>query len=341
VSFHLAFLRNLQRLLEEGVFVATYKHALLQSLADLSIERPGNTDGSLTLPIPDIAEKFIQYYWPQTAPYRGVDGILRQNTGGQAAIVNYVAETRADYGSLAALQGNRADWLALRRQVSTVIRTMPLWKLQMVAGVSNEFIYRRSEYAKGAIRVLPDAVRSFRDLYVIITNFVRGAWVSQIQAIGHNRQILGDVSGLPEFLFGSERRALERYKLILKDFQSSRCFYCGRAASSGDLDHFIPWSRYPIDLGHNFVFAHASCNNEKRDFLAGLDHLERWKETNLDSSNGLTSAFLSAGLAHDQQRSRHVAVWAYEQGEAAGSHVWSLGRSIEQLGEGWRRILMG
>lgn len=340
MSSHLAFLRNLQRLLEEGVFVATYKHALLQSLADLSIERPGSTDGSLTLPVPDIAEKFIQYYWPQTAPYRGVDGILRQNTGGQAAIVNYVAETRADYGSLAALQSNRDDWLALRRQVSAVIRTMPLWKLQVVAGVPNEFIYRRSEFVSGAIRVLPDAVRSFRDLYVIITNFVRGAWMSQIQAIGYNRRILGDVAGLPEFLFGSERRALERYKVILKDFQASRCFYCQRAAPSGDLDHFIPWSRYPVDLGHNFVFAHTSCNNKKRDFLAGLDHLAQWKETNLDSSNSLTSAFISAGLAHDQQRSRHVAVWAYEQGEAAGSHVWSLGRSIEQLGEGWRRILV-
>ena len=109
MSSHLAFLRNLQWLLEEGVFVATYKHALLQSLADLSIERPGNADGSLTLSVPDIAEKFIQYYWPQTAPYRGTDGILRQNTGGQAAIVNCVAETRAEYGSLAALQGNRDD----------------------------------------------------------------------------------------------------------------------------------------------------------------------------------------------------------------------------------------
>jgi hypothetical protein len=32
------FLRKLQRLLEEGDFVATYKFALLQALADLSVE---------------------------------------------------------------------------------------------------------------------------------------------------------------------------------------------------------------------------------------------------------------------------------------------------------------
>ena len=33
-----AFLANLQRLLAEGSFVATYKHALLLALADLSVE---------------------------------------------------------------------------------------------------------------------------------------------------------------------------------------------------------------------------------------------------------------------------------------------------------------
>ena len=33
------FLVNLQRLLDEGLFVASYKFALLLALADLSIER--------------------------------------------------------------------------------------------------------------------------------------------------------------------------------------------------------------------------------------------------------------------------------------------------------------
>jgi hypothetical protein len=33
------FLVNLQRLLDEGLFVASYKFALLLSLADLSVER--------------------------------------------------------------------------------------------------------------------------------------------------------------------------------------------------------------------------------------------------------------------------------------------------------------
>jgi hypothetical protein len=34
------------------------------------------------------------------------------------------------------------------------------------------------------------------------------------------------------------------------------------------VDHFIPWSRYPADLGHNFVLAHDRCINAKSDYLA-------------------------------------------------------------------------
>ena len=42
----LEFLRKIQRLFSEGEFVVTYKYALLQALADLSVE------GRLNQPMP-------------------------------------------------------------------------------------------------------------------------------------------------------------------------------------------------------------------------------------------------------------------------------------------------
>jgi hypothetical protein len=339
LSSHLQFLRNLQQVLEEGSFAATYKYALLQSLADLAVESEPNTDGSMRLPVSKIADKFIQYYWRQSVPYSGPESILRQNTGQQAAIVNYVAEVRAEYGSLAKLQQEKGGWRGLNNQVARVVRKMPLWKLQILPGGSNEFLYRESEFEDDSIRLLPDAVTSFRDLYVIVTNFVRGAWVSQIQSIGVNRDILGAVAGLQEFLFGTERSSLDSYRSILREYQQSRCFYCVKEARNGDLDHFIPWSRYPVDLGHNFVFAHASCNREKRDFLADIEHLAKWNEDNLLESGELTNAFVDAGLIQDKIRSRHVAIWAYEQGEASGAHVWAQGNDPRRLRAAWRDIL--
>src|SRR5213592_5079376 len=48
-------------------------------------------------------------------------------------------------------------------------------------------------------------------------------------------------------------------------FISSRGF---RASAKPDVDHFIPWSRYPDDGLENLVVAHARCNAQKSDFLA-------------------------------------------------------------------------
>ena len=55
----LKFLTNLQRLLAEGQFVATYKYALLLALADIAIESGDNSDKPLTISTKLIAEKFI------------------------------------------------------------------------------------------------------------------------------------------------------------------------------------------------------------------------------------------------------------------------------------------
>src|SRR5580704_3746543 len=59
----IAFLGNIERLLSEGQFVATYKYALLIAIADLAVQL-GSDDGSeLELPLRAIAEQFLELYW--------------------------------------------------------------------------------------------------------------------------------------------------------------------------------------------------------------------------------------------------------------------------------------
>ena len=95
----LEFLQRIQSLFEDGNFVATYKYALLMSLAELAVER-GTDDGSpLDLDLFQIGEKFAELYWPQTVPYSsGVVGasveILAQNRGAQAAVINKLLRLR-------------------------------------------------------------------------------------------------------------------------------------------------------------------------------------------------------------------------------------------------------
>ncbi len=61
------FLIKIQRLLGEGRFVASYKFALLQALAVLSVEKTEFSEDSMKITTREIAEKFIQYYWRQVS----------------------------------------------------------------------------------------------------------------------------------------------------------------------------------------------------------------------------------------------------------------------------------
>jgi hypothetical protein len=339
----LEFLRKIQRLLDEGDFSATYKYALLQALADLCVERELIRDRPLRVPLNAIAEKFIEYYWGQAVPYApdfNTDGVLKQNTGKQAAIINWLVRERSEVGaSLAALR-TQQRWQGLVRCVTAQVKTMPLWKLQVMGGKTEEFIYRQDHIENGCIQLLPGVQGSFRAFHGLITNLVRGGWLGQIRRIRGNQTLLGERGDIAEFLFGSERRSLEDYRSILREHQAARCFYCrGEVRHGGDADHFIPWSRYPADLGHNFVFSHPACNNSKRDFLAHPDFLAQWREDNLDRGHSLAEMFDEKGLMHDADRSRYIAWWAYEQGQKSNAHVWDGKRGITRLDGSWRSAM--
>jgi hypothetical protein len=117
---------------------------------------------------------------------------------------------------------------------------------------------------------------------------------------------------LERFLFGSERTSLEVVRGPLRDLQDNCCFYCeGRISGPADVDHFIPWSRYPDDGLDNLVAAHPKCNNSKRDFLPAADHVERWAERTRALNTILAGVARDAGWPRDTDRSASVATAIY------------------------------
>src|SRR5450755_4007405 len=96
------FLRNVQRLLAEGLFVASYKFALVHALADLAVLKGDDTGAPLEIETKDIAAKFVEMYWRQSRPFQ-VGGeatglVLQQNTGRQAAIISHIVQTQRECG---------------------------------------------------------------------------------------------------------------------------------------------------------------------------------------------------------------------------------------------------
>ncbi len=336
----ITFLRNIQRILSEGSFVATYKYALLHALADLAVLRGDDSGAPLSLSTDEIAERFIELYWLQGVSFRG-KGCLRQNAGKSAAILNRVEDARNRYrGSLARLRRDPKEWCRLSREVARIVRAMPLWKLQTVGRSSLPFLYENVQRGS-EIELLPGVAFCLRAYHSLLVDLIRGAWVRYIRR--HNVQLLGEGADLYTFLFGQERDValFARCAEFLREAQQGRCLYCNRPLSSeGQVDHFVPWALYPIDLGHNLVLAHSGCNLRKSDHLAAEDHLEAWLGRTREYGAALEMEFKTANVLYDRAASERIAVWAYAQVDASRGLVWRGADVMEPLAGRWRTLLI-
>ena len=303
------FLVNFQRLLDEGLFVASYKFALFLALADISIELGDDSGAVLPISTSTIAEKFIQYYWRQAVPYPVADQsrILQQNTGKQAAIVNTIRDARATHGdSLAALMKNTRAWPGLVRAVADVVRVMPLWKLQTVGPERLDFLYANTGTGS-SIELRPGVAFCFRKFHPLISDLVRGAWARYVRQ--QNLAVVGETTDLNEFLFGSERAALAAVRPVLLDIQQGRCFYCHGNLKAGatHVDHFVAWARYVRQQNLAVVGETTDLN----EFLFGSERaaLAAVRPVLLDIQQGrcfYCHGSLKAGATHVD----HFVAWA-------------------------------
>lgn len=337
------FLVNIQRLLAEGQFVATYKYALLLALADIAVEKGRDDSSALEISTKQIAEKFIVYYWRQSQPYTPLNqkqfSILRQNTAKQAGIVSLVEEASRRYeGSITEAQLNVSEWQKLVSRVNQIVKVMPLWKLQTVGREKFDFLYENTGLGD-SILLKPHIAFCLRKFHGLVTDLVRGAWVRYVRRF--NPDVLGSSKDLHEFLFGSERADLSDVAGVLREVQGSQCFYCSGSLKSGaaHVDHFVPWSRYPVDLGHNFVLAHQTCNNSKSDRLASTEHLERWVNFIEVNGQALTAEFNRKNILNDLDTSIRITGWAYRQTFEANGMNWIKGNQMQPLTSGWETIL--
>jgi len=261
--------------------------------------------------------------------------MLAQNTGRQASIVGKISEFKAKAPTLVVAR-NHKTWPRLVREVGRLLNQMPLWKLQLVGRERLDFLYEERLVERGIV-LRPGIAACFRAQFGVVQALVQSAWLSFVQRLPPNRPMLGSTTDLADFLFGSDRSRLKDIAKGLMDLQKRRCFYCGGAVRDGGaVDHFIPWSRYPLDLGHNFVLAHGACNNDKRDMLAASGHLERWVQRNDDEVATLSDIFGAARFPFDADASLSVAEWAYENAEGAGALVWVRRGQMARLSGEWR-----
>jgi len=302
------FAEKVLELLDEGRYTATYKYAVLLALIDLCLE---GTQASGAPPemvtTRQLADKIVEIYWPHTVPFarRTPAGVLRQNKGGQAEILSAILRFRSRHApdpSAPRWQARHRAPAAYERLVKSIewkLIEMPLPRLQMMGQSLDPFIYMihwdahvRRRDVEGRTggdtgfdnRVLLKAGvgEHLLQLNGLLRPLIQRRWAAMVAQL--NR--LED-SQLEAFLFGADRVQTAKIRAGLWEIQGRRCFYCDERLSDparGQVDHFIPWSRYPDNSLDNLVVADTACNGFKSSSLAATDHVARWARRLVEGS---------------------------------------------------------
>jgi 5-methylcytosine-specific restriction endonuclease McrA len=247
-----------------------------------------------------LAEKIVELYWPHTVPFFGVApaAVLRQNTTGQAEIVSAVMRFRARHAPDPSVPWWESRIRApegyerLVRLVEWKLIEMPLPRLQIMGQSHRPVIYEIywnqgveqhevTRYQRGEasgfdnrIMLRPSVGEFFLRLNGLLRPLIQRRWAAMVAQLNRLEE-----SQLEMFLFGADRTRTAKIRAGLWEIQGRRCFYCeARIADpvSGQVDHFVPWSRYPDNTVDNFVVADKRCNGFKSSSLAAADHLSRW-----------------------------------------------------------------
>jgi len=296
----ITFAERVMALLDEGSFNATYKFAVLLGIMDVCIEQTSITgDPPNSITTRQLAERVASLYWGQTLPFQVAQGEakeLRQNKGGQAEIVSEIITYQAKHKLRASSTLRRAQAIDIESYQSFIHKIewklieMPLPKLQRIAGHYSPFIYqinwsddvkkahafqRGGLYAQGfdnRLHLQPNVGRYFATLNSLLRPLIYRQWAAMVARINKL-----DDARLEAHLFGFDRISTTRTRGFLQDMQENKCFFCQSELNGGtDVDHFIPWARYPNNCLENLVLAHRKCNAAKKHHLASQRHLENW-----------------------------------------------------------------
>ncbi|WP_085097555.1 HNH endonuclease [Mycolicibacterium fallax] len=330
-------------ILETGQRTATYKLAALRALIDHCVENlPAQSSDTLTVPIPDLAARVLDSYWPQIRPFEGRE--LRQMNGKKARIID---ATRRLW--VAAGQPRRSvDVVKLRApdeyqraidDITMCLAQQPLYRLQRLPGADGEdaFLYDDSflhdkvsrkvlEEHYFSIVLKPGVAHGLARLSGLLRPALEIMWVDDVRRM--NKFLEDGVPDIAGHLFGRTRQALAAVREPFKDAFGPYCFYCQAGLPAGSpIDHVLPWSLVGIDGLANLVLACRRCNGDKSGSVPAVGLVHRV----LDRDRQVLEA-IADDIQWPVQHDRVVAAArGIYRGQPAGVPTWAGYRRIQRL----------
>jgi hypothetical protein len=331
---------RLLQVIDEGRRVASYKLALLMALMDALAEGCDPTGAApATLHTRTIARHVVRIYLPQVREYLGGDGRRRrlsQITGSRnATALTAILRLHLQTGGA----GIRPDELAsalpheFERCLDEVERTFaryPILRLQVLGRAAQPFLYdvdwtesvtlaALHRPGGGLLRFRPGAADALLRLTPLLRPLVELHWTRMVAALNG---IDLEEEHLRDHLFGAVRRGFpDELRAGLVELQGGTCFYCTAPLHRRvEIDHFIPWSRWPNDAVENLVAADR-CNSAKHTHLAAAVHVGRWVQRLGESSGDLARLARRARWTSEPVRTLALARTAYAH-LPAGTPLW-------------------
>jgi 5-methylcytosine-specific restriction endonuclease McrA len=355
----ISFAERALNLLDQGSFTSTYKYAVLLAMMDVVLERTSKTGTPPSvITTRQLAEKVIEIYWPHTNQFplnKKTGELLKQNTKGQAEIIRVIQHFRSNktVGESAPLfAAKHADAKGYKKLVDKVewkLIELPLPRLQRIGKTRREFIYTLhweesitqgivSSYQRGEASLFDNRImlcenvgEYFVRLNSLLRPLIQKEWshfVAQVNMLEEAR--------LQRFLFDTTRAGAAALCNPLSELQNHYCFYCHEKIGNNEntkpeVDHFIPWARYPNDSLTNYVVAHSKCNRDKRDHLAAISHKENWLNRLEGQLSVLEELTLIANdnsweLGEEKSKSITHAIYKHLQPEV---ELWKIGKEFE------------
>ena len=324
-EFQLDFLAKVERILSQGQSTTTYKFAMLIALTNIAVEKGSDSGDPLEVDLDDVARQWVELYWNMARPYPRIREVLRQSTNAQkpAAIITLLEpEVRSAHGSYQRLRAYGARYGELVAATRRKIPNDVLYRLQTIGKTAesraDRFLYDHPETQAECARLShitlkPGVAACLRRLRGVITAMVEARWARWIRE--KNEKLAAD-SGLERFLFGAERTNVAAYAERFYELQNGRCLYSGAKLDSpkaGEVDHFIPWARYPFDSPFNLALASKKVNNKCRDELKSPEWRKVWLARNEAHSSDLTAPEPSGfgAVAEDAETAKAICEWVY------------------------------
>lgn len=283
------FYNIFKRIIRECNYTNTYKMAWAKSLVEISLEEKYNQE-NIEIPLINIAEKFIKYYWNQTIFFDLIQGSNLKKT---PLIVQYIKTLIEKYynhiGKRKPIRFERIEELLknnLKKEyhicltkTAKTLKADVCWRFTFIDG-KNYNIYK---YTKGDnnLEISSLNLKILKENYEDLFDFINYKWGLILESFNNSPKINRKVLIIDQEI---ERKPLTKFKKYLDlENPEKKCFKCEKHIDTKNvsIDHVIPWSYIYSDDLWNLVYVHKSCNSAKSNIIPLEKDITKLKERNL------------------------------------------------------------